>query len=96
MLVVGGEPEAWVSTFCGLHRSQFSPLADAAAFDPATERWRRNADAPLTFSSNASAVAVGDAVYVLVRGTSYRPAATAASSATDRRPPLGTTSRTSA
>jgi hypothetical protein len=51
----------------------FSALADGAAFDPTTGAWRRIADAPMTFSGNASAVTAGGDVYVLVRDSSYRP-----------------------
>ncbi len=73
VLVIGGEPEAWCPATADCTPPEFAPLADGAAYDPVSRSWRRIADAPLTFSSNASAVAVGDAVYVLVRDASYRP-----------------------
>jgi hypothetical protein len=73
VLVLGGEPEAWCPPGGDCVAPGSSALADGAAFDPATGSWRRIADAPMGFSSNASAVAVGGDVYVLVRDASYRP-----------------------
>ncbi|MBW6435036.1 hypothetical protein KZ829_14940 [Actinoplanes hulinensis] len=41
-----------------------TPLADGAAFDPATDRWRKIADSPVPLTGGESAV-VGGTVYVL-------------------------------
>jgi hypothetical protein len=73
VLVVGGEPEAWCPPIADCAAPEFSALADGAAFDPASRSWRRIADAPMTFAGNASAVAAGGDVYVLVRDARYRP-----------------------
>lgn len=43
-------------------------LADGAAYDPATDRWRRIADAPIGFVSAPAAV-VGEDIYVSVAGS---------------------------
>ena len=73
VLVIGGEPEAWCPPGGDCMAPGFSALADGAGFDPASRSWRRIADAPLTFSGNASAVTAGGDVYVLVRDAGYRP-----------------------
>jgi hypothetical protein len=74
VLVIGGEPEAWCPPNADCNSPDFLPLADGAAFDPVSDSWRLIADAPFPFSNNASAVVVGDAVYVLVHEIS-RPGA---------------------
>lgn len=66
VLVIGGEPEAWCPPNADCNSPDFPPLADGAAFDPVTGSWRMITAAPFPFSSNASAVVVDDAVYVLV------------------------------
>jgi hypothetical protein len=66
VLVIGGEPEAWCPPNAECIPPDFLPLADGAVFDPVTGSWRMITEAPFPFSNNASAVVVGDAVYVLV------------------------------
>lgn len=73
VLVVGGEPEAWCPPGADCIDRDFEPLADGAAYDPAAGSWREIADALVAFSSNASAVVVDGAVYVLASGASHRP-----------------------
>jgi hypothetical protein len=73
VLVIGGEPEAWCPPVADCTAPEFAPLGDGAAYDPSTRSWRRITDAPMTFSSNASAVTASGDVYVLVRDADYRP-----------------------
>jgi hypothetical protein len=73
VLVVGGQSEAWCPPLADCAPAEFSAVADGAAFDPTTWSWSPIADAPLPLSADASAVAVGDAVYVLVPDATYRP-----------------------
>ena len=66
-------PEAWCPPNADCALPEYAPLADGAAFDPATESWRVIADAPQPFSSNASVVLVDRAVYVLANDALHRP-----------------------
>lgn len=70
VLVIGGEPDAWCPPTASCAIPDFASLADGAAFDPVTGAWRSIANSPLNVSTNARAVTVDDAVYVLAHPTS--------------------------
>jgi hypothetical protein len=53
------------------------PLADGAAYDPASNSWRAIADPPMGFSW-AEPVVIGSTAYLWIPGESYRPKAPSA------------------
>lgn len=71
VVVVGGSDAEPCPPNAGCAPAARPPLADGAAYAPATNRWRRIARAPVRFDF-ASAATVGDRVYVLAPGDESR------------------------
>ena len=74
VLLIGGSdgPPCPPSAECAIPTT--APLADGAAYDPATETWRRIADSPVPFDW-AEGVVIGQTAYIWIPGNEYRPGA---------------------
>jgi hypothetical protein len=77
VVFVGGSDARPCPPSAGCLPPDRAPLADGAAFRPATGSWQRIADAPVPVEWAATAV-VGDVAYLLVPGNRGRPGAPAA------------------
>jgi hypothetical protein len=67
LLVIGGTEADPCPPGAGCTEPEIGPRRDGAAFDPATNEWRRIADAPVPVGDAFGAV-VGDRLYLLVGG----------------------------
>jgi hypothetical protein len=84
VLIMGGSDARPCPPGADCALSDEPPLRDGAALDPAANRWKRIAPAPVGFSWAYTAV-IGEDVYLLIPGETGRPGAPAAFLRYDRR-----------